>query len=126
MDGPPSFRILCARFSFLYFKKRAGSPLFNDGWVMCLNLTFEIYPPLQCSSCLHSDLVTLIFLGILNEIYRSEMLLKLYRPSIIRSMLCCLRCIAFDHLIFLNLYSICLSVTNFLYSCHLHCCTSHQ
>jgi hypothetical protein len=76
------FRILCARFSLLYFKRRAGSPLSNDGRVLRLDLTSEICPPLQRSSCLHSDLTTLILSGILNEIHRSEMLLKLYGPSL--------------------------------------------
>jgi hypothetical protein len=63
---------------------------------------------------------------ILNGIQRSEIFLKLYRSSITRSMLCFLRSFAFDHSTFLNVSFVCLSITNFLYSCHLHCCTFHQ
>ena len=99
MDGPPSFRILYACFS-LYFKKCVGSPWSNDGWVLRLDLTSEICPPLQRSSCLHSDLIALILSGILNEIQQSEMLLELYRPSIILSMLRCLRSFDLPELIF--------------------------
>jgi hypothetical protein len=63
-------------------------------------LTSEICPPLQRSSCLHSDLTTLVLSGILNGIQRSGMLLKLYGPSIIRSMLHCLRSVDLPELIF--------------------------
>jgi hypothetical protein len=55
-----------ACFSLLYFKRRAGSPLSNDGRVLCLDLTSEICPPLQRSSCLYSDLTALVLSGILN------------------------------------------------------------
>jgi hypothetical protein len=100
MDGCRDFGVLCARFSLLYFKRRAGSPLSNDGRVLRLDLTSEICPPLQRSSCLYSDLTALVLSGILNEIQRSEMLLELYGPSIILSMLRCLRSFDLPGLIF--------------------------
>ena len=51
----------------------------------------------MCSSCLYSYMTTLMLSGILEVIQRSEMLLG---PSIILSMLCCLRSFDLPRLIF--------------------------
>jgi hypothetical protein len=127
MDGCRDFGILCARFSLLYFKRRAGSPLSNDGWVLRLDLTSEICPPLQRSSCLYSDLTALVLSGILNgsndqKCFSSFTGFRSFdQPELI---FCLPGCVAFDHSIFLNISYVFLSVTNFLYLCYLPSMTS--
>jgi hypothetical protein len=127
MDNYRDFGVSCARFSLLYFKRRVGSPLSNNGRVLHLDLMSEICPPLQHSSCLYSDLTTLVLSGILNgsndqKCFSSFMGFRAFdQPELI---LCFPGCVAFDHSIFLNISSVCLSVTNFLYLCYLPSMTS--
>jgi len=106
MDGPPWWwKVLlisgfCEPHYSLNFKECVGSPWSNNDRVLRLDLTSEICPPLHHSSCLHLDLMALVLSGILNGIHQLEMLLKLYGPSIIWSMLRCLRSFDLPELIF--------------------------
>ena len=98
----------CTRFSF-YFKDRAGSPRSNSGRTLCLDMTIEICIPLQRSEIL---LLKRFFSNFLSFAAFDHSL-----PSIIH---------CFRSFTSLNLSSVCLSITNLLFSCHLHCCHQWQ
>ena len=97
-----------ALFSF-HFKYRAGSPRSNSGQTLCLDMTIEICLPLQRSEIL---LLKRFFSNFLSFAAFDHSL-----PSIIH---------CFRSFTSLNLSSVCLSITNLLFSCHLHCCHQWQ